>query len=356
MRTAAPLSPKIDRRALLRSVFDGRMMTAFAREGSMRAIRIHEIGGPEALRLEDIELPAPGPGEARVKHHAIGLNYLDIYYRTGLYPTATPFTPGSEGAGEVVAIGRGVKDFKAGDRVAYVARAGAYAEEANIETKFLVKLPKAISYETAAASMLKGLTAQYLVRQTYRVKKGDRILVHAAAGGVGLILCQWGKALGATVIGTVGSREKAALVKKAGAAHAILYNEEDFVGRVAEITKGAKCHAVYDGVGKATFPGSLDCLRPLGTFASYGSASGPIENFSINLLAQKGSLFATRPTLFTFLADRARYERMARDLFSVLRSGAVKVKIGARLPLGEAARAHVALEARETVGSTIFSP
>jgi NADPH:quinone reductase len=322
----------------------------------MRAIRINEVGGPEALRFEEVELPPPGPGEARVRHHAVGLNYLDVYYRTGLYPVATPFTPGSEGAGEVVAVGRGVKDFKEGDRVAYVARIGAYAEEANIETKSLAKLPKAISYETAAAAMLKGLTAQYLLRQTYRVKKGDVILVHAAAGGVGQILCQWGKALGATVIGTVGSSEKAPLAKKAGAAHVILYRDENFAERVATITKGAKCHAVYDGVGRATFPTSLDCLRPFGVFASYGSASGPIESFNIGLLGQKGSLFATRPTLFTFLADRARYERMTRDLFSVLRSGAVKVKVNARIPLAEAARAHVALEARETTGSTVLLP
>ena len=322
----------------------------------MRAIRIHESGGPEALRLEEIELPQPGLGEARVRHQAIGLNYLDVYYRTGLYPTAKPFTLGSEGAGEVVQVGKGVKDFKVGDRVAYVGRLGAYADEANVETKLLVKLPKAISCETAGAAMLKGLTAQYLLRQTYRVKKGDTILVHAAAGGVGLILCQWGKALGATVIGTAGSPEKAALARKAGAAHVILYREEDFVARVATITKGAKCHAVYDGVGKTTFPGSLDCLCSFGVFASYGSASGPVENFSLGLLAQKGSLFATRPTLFTFLADRARLERMARDLFSVLRSGAVKIKIGARLPLDQAARAHLALEARETSGSTILLP
>ncbi|HLW92788.1 MAG TPA: quinone oxidoreductase [Roseiarcus sp.] len=322
----------------------------------MRAIRVHETGGPEALRLEEVELPPPGPGEARVRHHAIGLNFLDVYFRNGLYPTATPFTPGSEGAGEIVALGAGVKNFKIGDRVAYAARFGAYAEEANIDAKLLAKLPAAISYETAAAAMFKGLTAQYLLRQTYRVKKGDVILVHAAAGGVGQILCQWGKALGATVIGTVGSREKAALAKKAGAAHVILYREEDFVARVAAITKGDKCHAVYDGIGKATYPGSLDCLRPFGMFACFGYASGPIDNFNFNLLAQKGSLFATRPTLFTFLADRGRLERMARDLFSVLRSGAVKIKIGARLPLADVARAHVALEARETTGSTILTP
>jgi NADPH2:quinone reductase len=322
----------------------------------MRAIRIHEVGGPEALRLEDVQLAPPGPGEARVRHHAVGLNYLDVYYRQGVYPTPTPFTPGSEGAGEITELGKGVKDFNVGDRVVYVASPGSYAEERNVETKFLVKLPKAISYETGAAAMLKGLTAQYLLRQTYRVKKGDVILVHAAAGGVGQILCQWGRALGATVIGTVGTPEKAAQAKKAGAAHVILYREKDFVPEVAAITKGAKCHVVYDGIGKATFPGSLDCLRPFGTFASYGAASGTIENFSIGLLAQKGSLFATRPTLFTFLADRARLEHMARDLFSVLRSGAVKIKIGARLPLAEAARAHATLEARETTGSTVLIP
>jgi NADPH2:quinone reductase len=322
----------------------------------MRAIRIHEVGGPEALRLEDVQLAPPGPGEARVRHHAVGLNYLDVYYRQGVYPTPRPFTPGSEGAGEITELGKGVKDFNVGDRVVYVASPGSYAEERNVETKFLVKLPKAISYETGAAAMLKGLTAQYLLRQTYRVKKGDVILVHAAAGGVGQILCQWGRALGATVIGTVGTPEKAAQAKKAGAAHVILYREKDFVPEVAAITKGAKCHVVYDGIGRATFPGSLDCLRPFGTFASYGAASGTIENFSIGLLAQKGSLFATRPTLFTFLADRARLERMARDLFSVLRSGAVKIKIGARLPLAEAARAHAALEARETTGSTVLIP
>jgi NADPH:quinone reductase len=322
----------------------------------MRAIRVHETGGPEALKLEDVELPPPGPGEARVRHKAIGLNFLDVYYRNGLYPVPRPFTPGSEGAGDVIAVGPGVKDFKAGDRVAYVTTPGSYAEERNVGAKFLVKLPKSISYETAAAGMLKGLTAQYLLRQTYRVKKGDIILVHAAAGGVGQILCQWGAALGATVIGTVGSADKAKIAKKAGAAHTVLYRDEDFVARVAAITKGAKCHVVYDGVGKATYLGSLDCLRPFGVFANFGSASGPIENFNFGLLAQKGSLFATRPTLFTFLADRSRLERMARDLFSVLRSGAVKVKISEEFPLAEAARAHAALEARETTGSIIFSP
>jgi NADPH:quinone reductase len=323
----------------------------------LRAIRIYETGGPEVMRLEDVELAPPGPGEARVRHHAIGVNFLDVYYRTGLYPSPPkPFTPGNEGAGEIVALGEGVKDFKPGDRVVYVAPLGSYAQERNVEAKFLVKLPKAISYETGAAMMLKGLTAQYLLRQTYKVQAGDTILVHAAAGGVGLVLCQWGKALGATVIGTVGSPEKARLAKKAGAKHLILYREQDFAVRVKEITKGAKCAVVYDGIGKSTFPASLDCLRPFGTFASYGSASGPVEGFNITMLAQKGSLFATRPTLFTFLADRGRLERMARDLFRVVQSGDVKISVASRLPLAEAARAHEALEARATTGSTILLP
>ena len=323
----------------------------------MRAIRIYETGGPEVMRLEEVELAPPGPGEARVRHHAIGVNFLDIYYRKGVYPQPPgPFTPGNEGAGEIVAVGTGVKGFKPGDRVAYAATLGSYAQERNVDAKFLVKLPKAISYETAAGMMLKGLTAQYLLRQTYKVQAGDTVLVHAASGGVGLVLCQWAKALGATVIGTVGSPDKAKLAKKAGAKHLILYREEDFAARVNDITKGAKCAVVYDGVGKATFPGSLDCLKPFGTFASYGAASGAIENFNIGLLAQKGSLFATRPTLFTFLADRTRLERMARDLFRVVQSGAVKISVASRLPLAEAGKAHEALEARQTTGSTILLP
>jgi NADPH2:quinone reductase len=323
----------------------------------MRAIRIHHTGAPDVMRLEDIEIPPPGPGEARVRHHAIGVNYLDVYYRSGFYPPPPrPFTPGNEGAGEIVAVGKGVKDFRPGDRVAYASTLGSYAEERNVEVKHLVKLPKAISYETGAAMMLKGLTAQYLLRQTYKVKAGDTILVHAAAGGVGQILCQWGKALGATVIGTVGSADKAKLAKKAGAKHVILYRDEDFAVRVGEITKGAKCHVVYDGVGKATFPASLDCLRPFGMFASYGSASGGIESFNLALLAQKGSLFATRPTLFTFLADRARLDKMARDLFAVVSSGDVKIAVAARAPLAEAARLHAALEARQTTASLVLVP
>jgi len=322
----------------------------------MRAIRIHETGGPEVMQLEDVGLPEPGKGEVRIRQHAVGVNFIDTYQRTGFYPMPLPFTPGGEGAGEIVEVGPGVKDFKAGDRVAYAGPPGAYAEERNIEAKFLVKLPRAIAYDTAAAMMLKGLTAQYLLRQTYRVKEGDWILVHAAAGGVGLILCQWAKALGAKVIGTVGSEEKAKLAKKAGARHTILYREEDFAKRVEEITRGEKCHVVYDGVGKATFPASLDCLRPFGLFASFGSASGGIEAFDIGLLARKGSLFATRPTLFTFMADRARLEKMARDLFRAVSDGVVTIRISKKLALADAAEAHRALEARETTGSLILTP
>jgi len=323
----------------------------------MRAILIHQTGAPEVMRLEDVELPPPGPGEARVHHRAIGVNFVDTYYRSGFYAAPSlPFVPGGEAAGEVVEVGKRVKGLRPGDRVAYVAQLGAYAEERNVDAKLLVKLPKAISFDSAAAMMLKGLTAQYLLRQTYKVRKGDVILVHAAAGGVGQILCQWGKALGATVIGTVGSEEKAKLAKKAGAKHVILYRQEDFVARVAEITKGAKCAVVYDGVGQATFPASLDCLRPFGMFASFGSASGGVEAFNIGLLAQKGSLFATRPSLFAFTADRERLGRMARDLFKVVASGDVKVAIGLRAPLADAARVHVALEARETTGSSVLIP
>ena len=254
----------------------------------MRAIRIHETGGPEVLKLEEVELPKAGRGEVRLRQHAVGVNFIDVYQRNGFYPIALPFTPGSEGSGEIVEVGPRVTDFKPGDRVAYARSVGAYAEERNIETRFLVKLPRAISYETGAAMMLKGLTAQYLLRQTYRVKEGDWILVHAAAGGVGQILCQWGRTLGAKVIGTVGSPEKAKVAKKAGAQHTILYREEDFAKRVEEITKGQKCAVVYDGVGKATFPASLDCLRPFGMFASFGSASGGIEGFDLGLLGAQG--------------------------------------------------------------------
>ncbi len=321
-----------------------------------RAIRIHAPGGADVLKLEDVEIGDPGPGEVKIRHRAIGLNFIDIYFRKGVYPAALPFTPGNEGAGDILAVGKGVKGFKVGDRVGYAATLGAYSEERLISSNVLVKLPRSISYETAAAMMLKGLTAQYLLRQVYKVKKGDTILVHAAAGGVGLLLCQWGKALGATVIGTVGSEAKAKIAKKAGAKHIIFYDRENFVERVAAITKGAKCDVVYDGIGKATFPGSLDCLRPLGMFASYGSASGPVEAFNINLLAAKGSLFATRPTLFTYIAKRKTLDKMARDLFRAVAKGDIKIPVHQRFALADVADAHRALEGRETTGASILLP
>lgn len=321
-----------------------------------KAIRIHATGGPEVMQIEDVEVGDPGPGQVKLRHRAIGLNYIDIYFRQGMYPQTLPFTPGNEGSGDIIAVGRGVKDFKVGDRVAYCSAIGSYCEERLIDVKTLVKLPKTISYEQGAAMMLKGLTAQYLLRQTHKVRKGDTILVHAAAGGVGLLLCQWGKALGATVIGTVGSPEKGRLAKKAGAKHIIDYSKEDFVARVNEITKGRKCDVVYDGVGKATFPGSLDCLRPFGLFASFGSASGPIDNFNIGILSTKGSLFCTRPTLFTFAADRKVFDKMAKDLFRVVASGKVQIPINQRFRLEQVIEAHQALAGRATTGATVIIP
>ena len=321
-----------------------------------KVIRVHKVGGPEVLTLEEAEVGRPGPGEVLLRQRAIGLNYVDVYHRTGLYPQPLPFVPGSEGAGEVVAVGRRVKDFKPGDRVAYGTASGAYADERLISADRLVKLPKSISFNTGAAMMLKGLTAQYLLRQTFKVKPGHTLLIHAAAGGVGLILCQWAKALGAVVIATVGSPEKAALAKKAGAKHVILYRTEDFVSRVKEITKGKLCDVVYDGVGKATFPASLDCLKPFGLFVSFGSASGPIEGFNLGLLAQKGSLFVTRPTLFTYAGTPEALRAMTRDLFRVISSGAVQIAIHAQYPLADVAEAHRALEARETTGTTVLLP
>lgn len=321
-----------------------------------KAIRIHENGGPDVMQFEDIDVGDPGPGQVRLRHRAIGLNFIDVYFRDGLYKTTLPFTPGNEGAGDIVAVGKGVKDFKVGDRVAYCSAIGAYAQERLIDVKTLVKLPKVISYEQGAAMMLKGLTAQYLLRQTFRVKKGHTILVHAAAGGVGQLLCQWGKALGATVIGTAGSPEKLAIAKKAGAKHLIDYSKEDFVARVLEITKGRKCDVVYDGVGKATFMGSLDCLKPFGLMASFGNASGPVDAFNLGVLSQKGSLFVTRPTLFTFAADRKRFDAMAKDLFRAVSAGKVSIKVTQRFPLEKAADAHRALEGRETTGATVLIP
>ena len=323
----------------------------------IKAVRVHEVGPAEVMRIEDIELPPAGPGEVRVRNHAIGLNYIDTYFRSGHYPVAQmPFIPGNEAAGEVVEIGRGVKGRKPGDRVAYTVSLGCYAQERNVDASRLVELPKSISYETGAAMMLKGLTAQYLLRRTYKVKKGDTILVHAAAGGVGLILCQWAKALGARVIGTVGSPEKARLAKKAGAKDVILYRDNDFVEAVKAITKGKLCDVVYDGVGRATFPASLDCLRPLGTFVSFGSASGPIEAFNIGILAQKGSLFVTRPTLTTYIAKQSDFEKMTRELVRMVKKGDVEIPIHATHKLDEIVTVHRALEGRETTGATVLLP
>ena len=322
----------------------------------MKAIRLATTGGPEVLSYEDIELPAPGPGQVRVRHTTIGVNFIDTYHRTGLYRLPLPSGLGSEAAGVVEALGDGVTTLKKDDRVAYAGALGAYAEANNVPADKLVKLPQGISDEIAAAAMLKGMTAQYLVRHVHKVQKGDTILVHAAAGGVGLILCQWGKHLGATVIGTVGSKDKAELAKANGAHHAILYRDEDFVARVKDITGGKLCHVVYDGVGKATFPASLDCIRPTGMFASFGSASGPIEAFNIGILAQKGSLFATRPTLNTYTASREDLVATAKDLFDVVSSGAVKIPINQKYALKDAQKAHRDLESRATTGSSILIP
>ena len=321
-----------------------------------KTIRIHAFGGPEVLTVEDVALAPPGTGEVRIRQRAVGLNFIDVYQRQGVYPNALPLVLGNEAAGEVVAVGPDVTEFRPGDRVAYGTALGAYAEERNVPARLLVHLPEAISYEVGAVMMLKGLTAQYLLRQTYKVMPGDTILVHAAAGGVGLFLCQWGHALGATVIGTAGSPEKCELARQHGADHCIDYRREDFAARVKEITGGALCHVVYDAIGKATFPASLDCLRPLGMFASYGAASGPIEAFDINLLARKGSLFATRPSLFAYAAKREALVAMTEDLVSAIAAGSVRPEIRARYALAEVGEAHRALEARETTGSTILVP
>jgi NADPH2:quinone reductase len=322
-----------------------------------KAVRVHNYGGPEVLRYEDVEVGRPGPGQLRVRHHAIGVNYIDTYFRTGQYPAPSlPFVLGNEAAGEVVEVGEGVAGFKPGDRVAYVITLGNYAEERLADVKFVVKLPDGVDYDTAAAMMLKGMTVQYLLRRTFAVKPGDAILFHAAAGGVGLIATQWAKHLGATVIGTVGSQEKAELAKQNGCDHVILYREEDVAKRVREITKGEGVPVVYDGVGKATFQGSLDSLKPFGVLVSFGSASGPIEAFNLGILAQKGSLYVTRPTLMTHMAKRETLDEIAKDLFDVVGRGAVKIPIHSRRKLSEAEAVHRALEGRETTGATIMHP
>lgn len=320
------------------------------------AVRIYQNGGPEKLKWEEVEVGKPGPGEVRVRNTAIGLNFIDTYQRSGLYPLPLPFTLGSEGAGVVEAVGRRVTGLKVGDRVAYVGPLGAYAEVLLRPAARLVKIPAGIEDNTAAAMMLKGLTTQYLLRRTYRVRAGDTILMHAAAGGVGLILCQWAKALGATMIGTVGSEAKVALAKKAGCKHVIVMGKENFVERVKVITKGKGVPVVYDGVGKDTFTGSLDCLSPLGMMVSFGNASGAVPPVSIGILAQKGSLFLTRPTLATYTATTEDLTKAARELFAVVKSGKVKIAVNQTYPLSEAAQAHRDLEGRKTTGSTVLLP
>jgi NADPH2:quinone reductase len=322
-----------------------------------KAIRIYEYGGPEVMRYEDVAVGDPGPGQVRVRQSAIGVNFIDIYFRSGQYKAPQlPFTPGNEGAGTVVAVGEGVTGFSPGDRVAYGSAAGTYAEEVVIEAKSVVRLPDGIDDDTGAAMMLKGLTTQYLLRRTYKVQPGDTILFHAAAGGVGLIATQWAKHLGATVIGTVGSPDKVALAREHGCDHVILYRDEDFAARVKEITGGKGCQVVYDGVGQATFPASLDCLRPFGYFVNFGSASGPVAAFDISLLGQKGSLYATRPVLFTHTADRATLDEMAADLFEVVGSGAVKIPVHTRAKLADAQKVHADLAGRQTTGATVMHP
>jgi NADPH2:quinone reductase len=321
-----------------------------------KAIRIHANGGPEVMVWEDVPTPEPGPAEVLVKQHAVGLNYVDVYFRTGLYKAPTmPLIIGQEGAGTVTAVGANVTSFKPGDRVVYAGSIGAYATDRVITADRLVKLPDDIGFETAAAMMLQGMTAQYLVRRTYTVKSGDTIVVHAAAGGVGLILCQWAKHIGATVIGVVSSEAKAELARAHGAAHTVI-GAAKLASEVKRITGGAGVPVVYDSVGKDTFAASLDCLAPLGLMASYGSASGPVPPVDISILAAKGSLFLTRPTLATYTAKRADLEKVAADLFDVVRSGAVKIEINQTFPLKDAAAAHIALEARKTTGSTVLAP
>ncbi len=323
-----------------------------------KAIRIHETGGPEVLKWESIDLQPPGPGEVHLRQTAVGLNFIDIYHRTGLYPLGDlPATPGMEGAGVVFSVGDGVTDLVPGDRVAYAGLPpGAYAEERLIPAHRLVKLPEEISDQQAAGMMLQGMTVQYLLRSTFRVKPKDTILLHAAAGGVGLIACQWAKHLGATVIGTVGSHEKAALAQDHGCDYPLLYREEDWVSRVQEITGGEGVDVVYDSIGRDTFMKSLDCLRPLGLMVSFGQASGPVDAFNPGVLAAKGSLFLTRPTLMTYTAERADLLASATELFDVVRSGKVRIEIKQTYPLAEAARAHEDLAARKTTGSTVLLP
>lgn len=321
-----------------------------------KAIRIHANGGPEVMRLEDVPTPDPGPGEALVHHAAVGLNYIDVYFRTGLYKTTLPAIIGMEAAGTVTAIGAGVTTLAVGDRVAYAsAPIGAYATDRVIAADRLVRLPDGIAFDTAAAMMLQGMTAQYLLRRTHRVQAGEAVVIHAAAGGVGLIMCQWAKHLGATVIGVVSTAEKAELAHAHGAAYVVV-GHANLPAEVKRITGGAMVPVVYDSVGKDTFMASLDCLAPLGLMASFGNASGPVGPVDIALLAAKGSLFLTRPSLATYTAKRADLETAAAELFQVVLDGVVSIRVNQRLPLADAAEAHRALEARRTTGSTVLVP
>jgi NADPH2:quinone reductase len=321
------------------------------------AIRIHKTGGPEVMQWEEVTVGDPGPGEARVRHTAVGVNYIDTYHRSGLYKLPLPAGIGSEAAGVVEALGSGVTDLKPGDAVAYQGGTpGSYAEARVMPAERLVKVPQGVSDRVAATLMLKGLTVQYLLRQTYQVKSGETILLHAAAGGIGLIACQWARALGVTVIGTVGSDEKAALAKANGCTHAIVYTRENFVARVKELTGGKGVPVVYDAVGKDTFPASLDCLSPRGLFVSFGNASGPVPPLDILMLSQKGSLYVTRPTLATYAAKRADLLKMADEVFSMVKAGKIVNEARQTYPLKDAARAHRDLESRKTTGSTLLLP
>jgi NADPH:quinone reductase len=326
-----------------------------ARRTATRAIRVHRTGGPEVLDWEEAEVGHPGAGEVRIRQEAAGVNFIDVYHRTGLYPLPLPFTPGVEGAGLVESVGADVAGFAPGDRVAYGGPTGGYAEERLIAADRLVKLPDSIAFDQAAAMMLKGMTAHMLIRRIHPVAAGDTILVHAAAGGVGLILCQWASVLGATVIGTVGSDEKAELARAHGCEHPIVYTRQDFVAEVERITEGRKLPVVYDSVGRDTFMQSLDCLRPRGLMASYGNSSGPVDSFPPAILAQKGSLFLTRPALFDYIAARDELEQAAGELFGMVASGKVRIEVGQRFALKDAAQAHRALESRRTTGSTVLT-
>jgi NADPH2:quinone reductase len=322
-----------------------------------KAIRMVETGGPDVMQYVDVEVGRPGPGEALVRQMACGLNYIDVYFRNGTYEQPLPAGLGMEGAGVVEAVGDGVSHIHVGDRVAYAGRpSGAYAEQRVMPAAILVKLPQSIDFETAAAMMLQGMTVQYLFRRTFRLQGGETILFHAAAGGIGLIACQWARALGVTMIGTVGSDEKAELAKAHGCVHTINYNRENFVDRVKEITAGQGVPVVYDSIGRDTFTGSLDCLSLLGMMVSYGSASGPVPAFTLNELASRGSLFITRPSLFSYTAKRDDLEMMAAELFSMVESGKIRIPINQRYALKDVARAHIDLESRRTTGSTILIP